>query len=517
MRVFDLAANTPWLITNEAYDTILTVAARENDSIEAVESRLGKQLDNTATVRYHEDVRSGSRVAVVPVAGSIFPKANYFTRVSGATSTEMLARDFQAAVDDPSITSIILDVDSPGGVVTGIAELGEIIFRARGSKPIVAFASGQCCSAAYWLASAADMIVASPTAMLGSVGVVISYSDKESGVRHIVSSNAKNKRIPEGSPEWEASLKEKLDAIEEVFLTSLSKYRGTSVNNIIKNYGQGDTFVGKYAQKRGMCDGLATMEDLIGSLHARQDVRAAFGANGSTASADVQPKPKEKKMSFLSMFNLSREQGQEVMAKLNEELQASEEKPEGAAATPATPSARESELEASVAALKEQVNALLAMNANKAEEQAKSQREQEVAAAAEYVAGLVESGKVLPFQAKGLEQFVANVATLERLALASDSKEAKELCTVMVAGNVEGEGEAGAEQSLLALSAFAKQLVATGEAHGYFKEEATDATDFEGYRAVVNRTKTKDASGVNILSKDEIDDIVAMANGRPKN
>src|SRR5690554_2801336 len=105
-RAFELAASQPWLMLPSALDSLLAIADRLGDP-EALEARLGKPLDNTRAVT----LRDG--VAVIPVTGPIMRYANMFTRISGATSTQELATDLQAALDNPQVKAIVLNIDSP--------------------------------------------------------------------------------------------------------------------------------------------------------------------------------------------------------------------------------------------------------------------------------------------------------------------------------------------------------------------------------------------------------------------
>src|SRR5690625_78334 len=116
MRAWDLATSLQWAITDDALRTLLEVAARENLTPEVVEAELGRPLQNTDRVT----IRDG--VATIPVVGPIFRRASLFTRVSGATSIEQLALDFQEALTDPQVRAILLNVDSPGGEVNGVSE-----------------------------------------------------------------------------------------------------------------------------------------------------------------------------------------------------------------------------------------------------------------------------------------------------------------------------------------------------------------------------------------------------------
>lgn len=153
-----LMQKTVWAITSEMLSTMISIAHQTNKSPEAIAKEMGRDMKNT----YAVSTRGG--VAVIPVTGPLFRHANLLTAVCGATSYELLAQDFNKALNDPNISAILFDVDSPGGEVNGCSELADMIYNARGKKPILAYASGSCCSGAYWIASACDKIMAADTA-----------------------------------------------------------------------------------------------------------------------------------------------------------------------------------------------------------------------------------------------------------------------------------------------------------------------------------------------------------------
>lgn len=259
----DLVASQSWLITAEALDTLMAVADRQGN-VEALETRLGRPLDNTRTVT----VRDG--VAIVPVAGPIFRRANLFAAISGATSTEILATGIQAALDDPSIKAIVLDIDSPGGAATGINELSELIHQARGRKPIKAYVGGTAASAAYWIASGADEIVVDDTAQLGSVGVVLNIRTREDRpgekTYEVVSSNAPNKRPDLESEAGRAQLQARVDELAAVFLDKVARNRDIPRDEINDRFRQGGIATGALAVEAGMADRLGSLESLIAEL-----------------------------------------------------------------------------------------------------------------------------------------------------------------------------------------------------------------------------------------------------------
>jgi signal peptide peptidase SppA len=217
-------------------------------------------------------VRTG--VAVVPVSVPNFRYANLFTQISGATSLEVLATDIQQAADDPRIKQILLNIDSPGGQATGIAELAEMI-RAI-DKPVTAYVDGAAASAAYWLASAADRIVMSKTAMVGSIGAVVSLSTaKDKDSVEIVSSQSPNKRPDASTDAGRAQIQALIDSLAAVFVADVAAYRQVDESTVMDKFGQGAVFVGQEAVDRGMADEIGTFETLIESLTA--------GLTGSTS------------------------------------------------------------------------------------------------------------------------------------------------------------------------------------------------------------------------------------------
>jgi len=257
----DLVAGTPWAIQPSSLETILAIAARVNDSPEAVAARLGRPLDNTRSVQ----VRDG--IAIVPVTGPIFRRANLFTEVSGATSVEVLATDLATAAADPAIKAIVLDIDSPGGQATGISELaGQIRAIDRTAKPVHAYVDGMAASAAYWLASAAGRIVTSDTGLLGSIGVVGTYKPEKDAPIKIISSISPLKQATPDTEAGRAEMQRVIDELGALFVTAVADYRATSPERVISDFGKGGILVGAEAVAAGMADATGTLESLLSSL-----------------------------------------------------------------------------------------------------------------------------------------------------------------------------------------------------------------------------------------------------------
>ena len=288
-RVIDAVLRTKWAITVDALETIFAVLFRENADPEAIAAEIGIELDNTRTVTVRNNV------ATIPIMGTIIPRADEFDKVSGLLSMEEIAQDFKEAVENDEIGAIILAFDSPGGTAAGTAELAQLIFEARGTKPIIAQVTDMAASAAFWVASAADEVVNTTTGVLGSVGVIASFLDTSEAMAQrgihridIVSSRAPKKRADITTEEGRAIVQEELDVLEAAFVDALALYRGVTEKTVVKQFGQGGVVIGREAVKAGLADRIATFEQ----THARLE-RRLHGNSGRSATvfAGLSPLP----------------------------------------------------------------------------------------------------------------------------------------------------------------------------------------------------------------------------------
>ena len=255
-RIFASLFNTPWMIEEDWLMSIIEIAKREGD-LEAVRSKLSEPLDETRTAF----VRNG--VSHIPISGPIFPKANLMIELSGATSISTLAKDFQVALDDDSISSILLDIDSPGGAVTGVNEMANIIKAARSKKDITAYVGGTGASAAYWLATAATEVVLDATARVGSIGVVVAYPSKNTSRIEIVNTASPNKRIDPSTKEGMKVVTGELNAIADVFIETVAENMNVTEETVRTKFGRGGILVGKNAIEVGMAHRLGSFEELL--------------------------------------------------------------------------------------------------------------------------------------------------------------------------------------------------------------------------------------------------------------
>ena len=210
-------------------------------------------------------VRDGT--AVIPIFGPIMPRASLVDSSAGGTALDAIMRDVRVAQASDAVNRIVLAVDSPGGVVSGVAEAAEAL-RAS-AKPVTAFVTGEAASLAYWLASQAGEIVAERAAAVGSIGIItkstrqVGPDQSGSVVDVLVSSGAPQKRPDLGTDEGRAAVQAYLDAAEDVFVSDVAKGRGVSPATVRSQFGRGGMLVAADALKAGMIDRIGTLEGVL--------------------------------------------------------------------------------------------------------------------------------------------------------------------------------------------------------------------------------------------------------------
>jgi capsid assembly protease len=269
--------NRPWAIHEGTMNTILGIMDMRADGL-----RLGPEevRDRLAAARESNGPRAGGKksanVAVVPIYGVITPRAGGMES-SGSSSVENIRQDFRSALEDEDVDSIVFDIDSPGGVVDGLPELYSEIYEARGTKPMTAVSNTQMASGALWLAAAADRIVASPSATVGSIGVIGIHQDKsekyaKEGIRHTLIKTSKFKGEGHDSEPLSDDAKDYLlgeaQEYHEMFTEAVAQGRAVSTQKVNADYGQGRMLTAKRALGIGLIDQIDTLEGAVRSSGA---------------------------------------------------------------------------------------------------------------------------------------------------------------------------------------------------------------------------------------------------------
>jgi signal peptide peptidase SppA len=269
----------PWAIRPEALEVIIDIVRDRSLGEVLSDGELAERLAGRAEKKPSE---IGS-VAVLPLYGSLFPRANLFSDISGGTSLEVFANRLGELDRDPRVTAIIFDIASPGGTVDMVPETAEKIRNT--STRTVAVANTEAASAAYWLASQADELVVTPSGEVGSIGVWTAHqnmarAEEMKGVQTTLISAGKYK--VEGHPfgplgdEAAEALQSKVDAYYEMFVSDVALGREVSTDTVRSGFGEGRMLLATSALAEGMVDRIATLEQVI---------RSEAGASTPTAIA----------------------------------------------------------------------------------------------------------------------------------------------------------------------------------------------------------------------------------------
>ncbi len=277
-------ASEIWAIDPDKLDQIVAFlalqAAGEKLSAEEVEARITRQAERDVQ-------RQEGAVAVLPLRGVIANRMNMMSEISGGTSSEKFGKMLDMSIADSGVKAIIIDVESPGGVVAGTDELSSRVFAARGTKPIIAHVNGYAASAAYWIASAADEVVMTSSAEVGSIGIIGVHDDvsaalEKMGVKKTIIKAGKFKA--EGNsfgPLSEEAIEHRqlvINSYYDDFVRAVARNRGASLSAVRDGFGQGRMLRAEAAVAEGMADRIATLDETIARFSGQPAPRRKLAA-----------------------------------------------------------------------------------------------------------------------------------------------------------------------------------------------------------------------------------------------
>lgn len=290
-----LLSEHPWFISQPAMDAIIE-RLEAGVAAGAIEGAAG---ETAAARRTPAPAATPGSIAVLPLTGPIDHRESWFTEWFGGTAVDSWGRAFDALVADPNIAAIVLDVESPGGSVFGIEELGDKIFAARAQKPIIAVANAYAASAGYWLACQASELVVTPSGQVGSIGVLCVHQDiskmaDQLGVK-VTFVHAGRFKV-EGNPfeplgdEARARLQAEVDVYYAAFVRAVARGRGVSQTAVRENFGEGRMVLAAEAVRLGMADREGTLQETLGRLTARQ-AKPGARAEGEPPAVEAAAEP----------------------------------------------------------------------------------------------------------------------------------------------------------------------------------------------------------------------------------
>ena len=267
---------TPLLLARAKLDVILSVLG---DRVNWPESDLA-----APSIQKRPSIDAPTGIAVIPVVGSLVRRTLGLDPASGFTSYAEIAGMVDAALMDPSIEGIVLDIDSPGGEAGGVFELGERIRAADAIKPVWAVAADSAFSAAYAIGCSASRLLVSRTGGVGSIGVIAMHVDQtardaQQGYRYtpITAGDHKNDFSPHEKlgPEAHARLQAEVDRLYAMFVDHVAAMRRLDADAVRAT--EAGIYFGADAVTSGLADAVGSLDAVLAEFSSFLVARRARG------------------------------------------------------------------------------------------------------------------------------------------------------------------------------------------------------------------------------------------------
>jgi protease-4 len=211
-----------------------------------------------------------SKIAVIPLSGFITNVGSSF--LAGATITPDLVKDYLArAEEDKTVKAIVFHIESPGGEIAPCQEILWEIERVGEAKIIVVSMGGTATSGGYYISTKADKIVALPTTMTGSIGVISQIVNVEGlleklGIKVETFKGGEYKDMSRGfremTQEEEEIVQDMIDEYYELFIGVVAEGRGLS-NEDVRRLATGQIYTGTRAKELGLIDELGNLDTAV--------------------------------------------------------------------------------------------------------------------------------------------------------------------------------------------------------------------------------------------------------------
>jgi len=377
--------------------------------------------------------------AVIAISDMITPTPMFGWFGPMGTACSTLLDAIAAAKANANITSVTFAVDSPGGIVSGVREVMQAI-RDIG-KPTTARIDGLCCSAAYWMASAADTMVATVTSTVGSLGVMKPVGKGPQGLKLFRSSDSPAKCAAPDSEEAD-QYQVIVDDFAAIMFDDIAQNRGVKREGLAAAYGAGAILPARKALGMGLIDGLtdATSSPSPGA-RANDTSPALAGMEAPMeGNADLDEMSQDELKALVRKLRGDDTQDEEVAADDNGGApdESTEDKEEEAMSQPAAASAADVDKDIELNKLRQQLARAEAslnvqqLHAAQAQAQVKTQR----------IDALIASGRIgTSDAAKALAEhaYDAEMASAEEYAVANgcDLATAAAACPVRLFSDLE--------------------------------------------------------------------------------
>ncbi len=241
-----------------------------------IKGSLSPGMEEESTRKLAEVVIKGTgnnKIAVIPIKGVITAQSTKNLLVETPSIVENVKKQLDQAREDNAVKAVILDVDSPGGGITAsdIIYKEIVSFKETTGKKVIVIMRDVAASGAYYISAAADRIIAHPTSVTGSIGVIMPLVNVAPlaekfgiSIASIKSGDMKDIGSPfkEMSDEERKVLRDIVDEMYTRFLQIISDGRNMKIEDVRK-LADGRIFTGSQAVENGLVDQLGYIEDTI--------------------------------------------------------------------------------------------------------------------------------------------------------------------------------------------------------------------------------------------------------------
>lgn len=261
----------PWVLGGVLLLVFLIVGVAVLAVIVGVSGGSGGGLDRASWEESYVTGEGEAKIAVLPISGTITGGTTGGVFSAGGATPDALRSQLQKAEEDPDVEAVILKVDSPGGGVVPSDEMYRLVqdFKRSTDKPIVASMGSVAASGGYYISAAADTIVANPSTITGSIGVIFNYTNfgealDKVGVDPEPITSGEFKDLASPADELTDAEREIIEGQVqdnyEQFVATVVDGRPLSEERV-RELGDGRTYSGEQAKQNGLVDELGTIDD----------------------------------------------------------------------------------------------------------------------------------------------------------------------------------------------------------------------------------------------------------------
>lgn len=276
-----------WAITDAGLDRITAIIAERLEGgrpdlatiqarIEGVTYGAAQGFEGDSTGVFGQDQNT---VAVIGMYGTILNRAGMLEQMSGgATSPQQFAQKLERYANDPNITHIVIDFDTPGGTVSGTLTAANAITYAKkkkGAANVIGVASEMAASAGYWMIAQCGKVVVPENGILGSISVIsLHYATARAwenmGVTPTILRTGENKALGQAEESMKDNvLKSRMADMQKFhnnFVQAVATGRGKTTGFVQANWADGRIFIGQEAVSAGLADEIGDLRSVLESL-----------------------------------------------------------------------------------------------------------------------------------------------------------------------------------------------------------------------------------------------------------